>query len=44
LLKFQGEINAIIRGIFELRNTKYGTSLITRKMAQYLAIKKQLEE
>jgi hypothetical protein len=43
-LKFQGEIKAIIRGIFELRNTKYGTRVITRKMADYLATKNQLEK
>jgi hypothetical protein len=44
LLKFQGEIKAIITGIFELRNTKYGTRVITRKVADYLAIKNQLEK
>jgi hypothetical protein len=44
LLKFQGEIKAIMRGIFELRNTKHGTRVITRNMADYLAIKNQLEK
>jgi hypothetical protein len=44
LLKLQGEIKAIIKGISELRNTKHGTRVITRKMADYLAIKNQLQK
>jgi hypothetical protein len=44
LLKCQGEIKTIINGIFVIRNTKYGTRVITRKMADYLAIKNPLEK
>jgi len=44
LLKFQKEIKAITKGSFELRNTKHGTRAISREMADYLAIKNQLEK
>jgi hypothetical protein len=44
LLKFQGEIKAIIKGSFELRNIKNRTRLITREMADSLAIKNELEK
>jgi hypothetical protein len=44
LLRFQGEIKAIAKGSFELRNTKNGTRVITKEMANYLAIKSQLQK
>jgi hypothetical protein len=44
LLKFQGEIKAIAKGSVEIRNTKTGTRVITTGMADYLAIKNQLEK
>jgi hypothetical protein len=39
MLNFQGEIKATSKGNFELGNTKRGTRVITREMADYLAIK-----
>jgi hypothetical protein len=44
LLKFQGEIKAISKGNFELRNGRNGFKIITREMVDYLDIKKYLEE
>jgi hypothetical protein len=44
MLKFQGEIKSIAKGSFEFRNTKNGTRVIVREMAEYLAIKSQLEK
>jgi len=44
LLNFQGEIKAIKKVSFELRNAKDGTGVVTREMADYLAIKKHLEQ
>jgi hypothetical protein len=44
LLQFQKEVKAITKGSFELRNTKHGTRAISREMADYLAIKNQLEK
>jgi hypothetical protein len=44
VLNLQGEIKAIAMGSFELRNTKNGTRVITREMADYLAIKSQLQK
>jgi len=44
LLKFQGEIKAITKGSFELRNVRKGTKVLTRVMTDYLVIKKHLEQ
>jgi hypothetical protein len=43
-MKFQKKIKAITKGSFELRNTKNGTMVISREMADYQAIKDQLEK
>jgi hypothetical protein len=43
LLKFHGEIKAIAKCSLELRNTKNGTRVITREMADHQVIKNQLE-
>jgi hypothetical protein len=44
LLRFQGEIKATTKGSFELRNARNGTRIVTKEIADYVAIKKQLEE
>jgi hypothetical protein len=44
LLRLQGEIKASTKGSLEIRNARNGTSLVTKEMADYLAIKELLEE
>jgi hypothetical protein len=44
LLRLQGEIKASTKGSFELRNARNGTRVVTKEMADYLAIKKLLEK
>jgi hypothetical protein len=43
-LRFQAEIKASTKGSFELRNARNGTRILTKEIADCLAIKKQLEE
>jgi len=44
LLSFQVEIKAIKKGSFEICNTKNETRVVTKEMADYLAIKRYLEQ
>jgi hypothetical protein len=43
LMQLQRQIQNIVTGSFEFRNTRSGTRIVTKEMADYSAIKKHLE-
>jgi hypothetical protein len=43
LLKFQGELKSIMKGTFEFRTTRNGIKVVTKGMADYLALIRHLD-
>jgi hypothetical protein len=44
LMQLQKRIKAIVASNFELRNTRSGTTIVTKEMADFSAIRKHIED